>query len=338
VLLAGTLLATACNEGVSVPSTTTEALESTTSVTLAPRLIPSELDLERLEPVIILIADGITFGTALPNDQRALETYVADPAVLDGAARVAYDSASATPLADVTALSIDPGAFHDQEVLDAFVLGVVEASGGSAVLEEIDGRPTLRTIATDGTNVRALGHENLLLIVQGVDDAAVLRVVRGVGAAIAAGQSGDGAQHTPIRALAAGELFIPVTTVGFAPYPEDEEVPDPPSLPGGFVGAEARLAIVAGERRGTVWVLETAATAFPSAEALEPAVAELVADGVRAEVSTVQVGRRVVHGADRASTVVRAFRHHNLVVVVQGREVDQVDAIVSAWSDAIGYS
>ncbi len=340
-LVVSALVCAACNEGVSVPSTTTEDVESTTSVTLAPRLIPSQLDVERLEPATVLVADGIAFGTALPNDQRALETYVADPAVLDGVARIAYDSASAALIGDVTVLSIEPGAFHDEEVLDAFVVGVVEATGGRAISEDVDGRPTLRATGTDGTSVRALAHENLLVLVQGADDIAVRRVVAGMGAAVTAGRSGDGVLHTPILTLAAGELFIPVSTVGFEPYPDGEEVPPAPALPGpagAVAGAEARLAIVAGERRGTTWVIAASTAVFLEAEALEPAVVELVQARLRSEVATVQVGRRVVHGAgpDRAGAVIRAFRHHNLVVVIQGREIDQVDAIVSAWSDAIG--
>jgi hypothetical protein len=72
--------------------------------------------------------------------------------------------------------------------------------------------------------------------------------------------------------------------------------------------------------------------AASSAELLEPAIAALVA--ARAGTPTTSyVESRVVWSANPTDDrpAVRAFRHQNVIVFVQGADPIQLDALVAAW-------
>jgi FAD/FMN-containing dehydrogenase len=117
------------------------------------------------------------------------------------------------------------------------------------------------------------------------------------------------------------------------PPPEEEPAPEPPALPGA-TGLEGRYGVVAGERRTVVWVFTFDPAVYPSAEALEPALAALAssrAGGAPAE--GVEVVDRVVQRATGTGGApsARGFRHHRLAVLVEGMDPAQVDAVVSAW-------
>ena len=158
-------------------------------------------------------------------------------------------------------------------------------------------------------------------------------------AAIAAGITGAVEPVTPLVPLPIDAAYVAVPTVAFQPIPppEEEPPPEPPALPGA-TGVQGRYGVVAGERRTTVWAFTVDSATYPSAEVLEPAMAALVsarAGGAPAE--GVEVVDRVVQRATGAEGAVsaRAFRHQGLVLLVEGLDPAQVDAVVSAWIIAL---
>jgi hypothetical protein len=101
---------------------------------------------------------------------------------------------------------------------------------------------------------------------------------------------------------------------------------------------QGRYGVVAGERRTTVWAFTVDPGAYPSAEVLEPAMAALAsarAGGAAPE--AIEVVDRVVQRATGAegSPSARAFRHGALVLLVEGTDPAQIDAVVSAWIAAL---
>jgi hypothetical protein len=87
-----------------------------------------------------------------------------------------------------------------------------------------------------------------------------------------------------------------------------------------------------------VWAYTLDPATYPSAEALEPALASLAssrAGGAPAE--GVEVVDRVVQRATGAEGALsaRAFRHEGIALLVEGPDPAQLDAVVSAWISAL---
>jgi hypothetical protein len=342
VVLAVVLTASACNGDIKRSgATTTTARAAVPSTTVLPPLIKSELDVQRIEPEAVLVADGYAFGAARPSVKAALDVYGPDAAVLSGVVRLVTDTTSLLPAGDMTVLALDPAVFHDREVFEGYLRGFIEGIGATVTSTDIDGVPVLRAgPAVDGSLVRAYLHENLLIVARGRNDDVLARLVTSQLAAVKAGKPGSSDLITPMRVVPPAQLFVSVPTVGFAAYPSPEVPPPAPVLsnaPGAVSAIETRIVAVAGERRATTWVIGTSAGHFPTAESLTPSIDALAAARYGTAAKTAEVAGRVVVSAQSPSgTALRVFRFQDVVVVIEGIEADQLDAIVSAWSFALG--
>ena len=297
------------------------------------------VELVAVDPARVLVGNGLLFGQPLPSQQTAADAFTEDPEVVAALARRVHAVSGGRLLSDVLVLQLDGAELFDEGVLDAFARGVVAALGdGEQVDEQLGGRTVFASAGPDGT---AMGfvEGDLLVVVRGVDDELVRLVVTRQLAAIAAGGTGSLDPVTPLIPFPIDAPFVAVPTVSFQPIPpaEDEPAPEAPTL-AGATGVQGRYGVVAGERRTTVWAFTVDPAAYPSAEALDPAMAALAssrAGGAPAE--AVEVDDRVVQRATGADGTPSAsvFRHGALVLLVEGTDPAQVDAVVTAWIAAL---
>jgi len=338
LLLGGALLIAACSGGDGDGDTRSPADGDGPNPGAVPTLAGG-LELTPVDPRRVLVADGLAFGQALPSQQLAAKGFTEDPEVTSALVRRVYALADGRLVGEALVLALDGAEVFDQEVLEAFASGVVAALGdGEAEAEELAGRSTYRSRGAGDTAIGFL-EGNLLVVVRGSDDHDVGVVVERQLAAIAAGVLGPPEPVTPLIPVSIGAAFVPAPTIAFQPIPppEEEPAPEPPVLPGA-TGLEGRYGVVAGERRTTVWAFTVDPSVYPSAEVLEPAMAALVsarAGGAPAE--GVKVIDRLVQRATGAEGTpsARAFRQQGLVLLVEGLDPAQVDAVVSAWIAAL---
>lgn len=309
-----------------------------------PGVVPTMVggvDLGSLDPTTVLVGAELTFGSPLPSEQAAAEAYLTDPEVSAAIARRVFVAADGRHLADVAVLVLNGAELFDESVLAAFVHGAVSAAGGGPAAEvPVAGQTVLRAADPSGAVVAAGFREaNLLVIVTGPSGPDVDLTVTRQLEARARGEVGSPTPVTPLVALPVGAAFIPVPTVGFAPIPPPEEEP-PPEAPGlsGAIALEGRYGVVAGERRALVWAFAVDPGAYPSAEALDPALQGLAAaraGGTAPAVS--EVGGRVVYAASNApgTRSAQVFRHGGLVLLVEGNDAAQLDAVTTAWIAAL---
>jgi hypothetical protein len=198
----------------------------------------------------------------------------------------------------------------------------------------VAGRPVLRSRGSLGT-VMGYREGDQLMLVRGPEDQDVSVVIERQLQGLAAGATGDLAPFTPLVPQPIDAAFVAIPTVTFEaiPPPEEEVPPDPPPLPGA-TAVLGRYGVVAGERRTTAWAYTLDPATYPSAEALEPALASLVsarAGGAPAEVT--EVLNRIVLSANgpEGAMSARAFRDDGLVIVVEGQDPAQLDAVITAW-------
>ncbi|MEO7428773.1 MAG: hypothetical protein ABIY48_05245, partial [Acidimicrobiales bacterium] len=299
--------------------------------------IAGGVHLGNLEPTTVLVGSAIAFGAPLPSQQAAADAFVDDPEVHAALARRVYLVADGRHLADVVVLVLDGTQIFDDGVLAGFMRGAVGAMGGGAATDVLlAGQTVLRAGAADSSRL-ATGFRtaNLLVIATGPSQADVDLTVTRQLEARARGEVGAPTPVTPLVPLGADAAFVPVPTVAFAviPPPETEPGPVPPPLPGA-TAVQGRYGVVAGERRTVVWAFTVDAGAYPSAEALEPAMHALVAAGGAGVAPAVtEVGDRIVYSSVGApgSPSAQVFRHKGLVLLVQGDRPDQVDAVTTAW-------
>jgi hypothetical protein len=332
-LLLATLVVAACGGGGGSEGGSTEDRGPNKA---PPQTLAGGVELPSVDPVSLLVGEGLAYGEPLPSEQAAAETYLDDPEVASVVARRLYSLRDARWLGDVLVLALDGGEIFDESVLDAFVEALVGSlADGSAEVVPVGGRDVLRGQADDGT-VMGYREGDQVLLVRGAREqdveVALIRQVR----AFAAGAPGAEEPFTPLLPTPVDAAFVRVPTVAFQPIPppEEEPVPETPTLRGA-TSWQGRYGIVAGERRTTMWAyaLDIPGT-YASAEALEAPVAELVsarAGGAPAE--EVEVFDRVVVSANgpEGSPSARAFRHRGIVVLVEGLVPSQLDAVISAW-------
>jgi hypothetical protein len=304
--------------------------------------IAGGVDLGSLDPSTVLVGAELTFGAPLPSEQAAAEAFLTDPEVSAALTRRAFVAADGRHLADVTVLVLNGAELFDEAVLAAFVDGAVSAAGGgSAVPVPMGGQTVLRAADPSGAVVAAGFREaNLLVIVTGPSGPDVDLTATRQLEARARGEVGSPTPVTPLVALPVGAAFVAVPTVGFAPIPppEDEPFPEVPDLPGA-VALEGRYGVVAGERRALVWAFAVDPGAYPSAEVLAPALQGLAAaraGGTAPAVS--EVGGRVVYAASNSpgTRSAQVFRHGGIVLLVEGNDAAQLDAVTTAWIAALG--
>jgi len=297
------------------------------------------VELGEVELARILVGEALSFGSPLPSEQAAADSFTVDPEVGSAVARRVYSTLDGQQIGALLVLTIDGAAVFDQGVLDAFVSGVVDSFGGGTHEEAVlAGRTVLRSSGPGGT-VIGFREGNQLVVMRGSDDGVIAGAVARQLAGIAAGTTGSVDPVTPLVALPIDAAFVAVPTVAFQTIPPDEEepAPEPPALPGA-TGVQGRYGVVAGERRTTVWAFTLDAAVYPSAEAVTPAIAALVSartGGASTEV--VEVVDRVVQRATGTggSASAAAFRQQGLVLLVEGADPAQVDAVVSAWIVAL---
>jgi hypothetical protein len=181
---------------------------------------------------------------------------------------------------------------------------------------------------------------NLLTIVKGSTPADVDLTVSRQIEARGRGEAGSPTPFTPLVATPVDAAFVAVPTVTFEAIsaPEDEPGPETPAL-AGATAVEGRYGVVAGERRTVVWAFTVDPSVYPAAEVLAPAMEALAtarAGGVAAQ--ALELGGRVVYSAtgEAGSPSAEVFRHRGLVLVVEGVQPDQLDAVTTAWIAALG--
>jgi hypothetical protein len=338
LLLLGALLGAACSggDGGGTSDTTTE--EGGPNAGPVPTLAGG-IVLTPVEPVRVLVGDGLSFGQPLPSQQQAADAFLEDPEVASVVARRVHSLRDGRFVGDALVLALDGTELFDQGVLDAFARSVVAALGdGDHEDIQLAARTAFKSVGADGTAIGFL-EGNLLVIVSGADDHDIGVVVERQLMAIAAGATGTPEPVTPLVAIPIDAAFVAVPTVSFQviPPPEEEPAPEAPTL-AGATGVQGRYGVVAGERRTTVWAFTVDPAAYPSAEVLEPAMAALAsARAGGAPVDGVEVGERVVQRATGAegTASARVFRYAGLVLLVEGTDPAQIDAVVSAWIAAL---
>jgi len=337
-LLAAVMLLAGCGDDGA--SSDGEAAEDRGPNAAPPQTLAGGVALPSVDPLRLLVGDGLAYGQPLPSQQTAADAYLEDPEVASVVSRRLYDRRNGRLLGEALVLALDGKEIFDASVLDAFVAAAVAAQGGgTATTATIAGRPVLRSSGSAGTVMGYLEGDQLMLV-RGSDDTDVGVAVERQLQAMAAGAVGDPEPFTPLVGRPIDAAFVPVPTVTFQPIPppEEEPAPTPPSLPGA-TGVQGRYGVVAGERRTTAWAYTLDPSTYPSAEKLEPALAQLVsAHAGGAPVEPAEVLGRVVLSADgpEGSPSVRAFRQEGLVLVVEGLVPAQLDAVVTAWLTALG--
>ena len=302
--------------------------------------LPGGVDLPALDPAVVLTGSGLAFGTPLPSEQVAAEGFTADPEVSMAIARRVFVAVDGRRLGSVLVLVLDGSALADDDALAAFVRGAVAGLGGGRARDlQVAGRTVVRSTGPEGVTL-GFREGNLLTIVTGTEESDVRLAVTRQLEAIGRGELGVTTPVTPLIAVPGGAAFIPMAAVSFEPIPPPEEEPGPesPVLPGA-AGVEGRYGVVAGERRTVVWAFTLDLATYPSAEALAPALPELVAaraDGTAPH--AVEVVDRVVLVSTNPDGTPSAcvFRHQGLVLLVEGDRAAQLDAVVTAWITALG--
>lgn len=293
----------------------TASVPSTSTTTETPRLDPNSA----------LVARGYLFGSAPPSLAATRDVYRADDLVLGSEVAVAWHASRVQRIADVIVLSLDEPALVDDEVVRAYV----KAFEGA--------------LARAGQRSVSFLHGNLLVVLVGPDSRAVTALRSAMQAAIKSGGKGGATRTTPMRRVATTSVFVELPDAVFEPYPvptdttvegtpttEDPgEPPPPPTIDAsGAVGSvELRRVLVGSEARALAWALAIRTDVVRSAEQLESLVERSVRSRVRADVTTRAVSDRVVWVA----AGIRAFRAHNIVVIVEGADEVQLDALVASW-------
>ena len=304
--------------------------------------IEGGVELPAVDPAAVLVGRALAFGRPLPSEEAAAAALTEDPEVVSVVVRRVYGVVTARLVARVMVLSLDGPEIFDEGVLDGFVRGVVGASGGGPVEEVMVGsRSTLRSVG-EAMAARGFRDGDLLVVVTAPDAADAALVVERQIAARAAGAPGSLEPQTPMLPLPIGAPFVEVPTVTFEPVPppEEEPLPSVPAL-AGATAVEGRYGVVGGERRTIVWSFTVDAATYPWAEGLESAMAALVSTRAGGSgVLPTEVIDRVVLAADAAPGVegalsARVFRHGALVLLVEGSDPLQVDAVVADWISAL---
>lgn len=338
LLISGALFCAGC-AGENAPEGATTDAESRGPNAGTPPTLTGGVELVAVDPLRVLVGDGLAFGRPLPSEQAGADAFAQDPEVAATTLRRVHSLPDGRLLGQVLVLTLEGAEIFDQGVLGAFVRGVVATLGdGTATDSVVGGRPVLRSLGPAGTTIGFL-EGNLLVLARGAADPDVTSVVERQLAAIAAGVVGPPDPVTPLVPLPIDAAFVPVPTVVFQviPPPEDEPPPEPPGFPGA-TGVQGRHGVVAGERRTIVWAFTLDPAAYPSAEIVEPAMAALASSRAGGAVpEAVEVIDRVVQRATGSPDLpsARVFRHEGLVLLVEGADPAQLDAVVSAWIDAL---
>lgn len=300
------------------------------------------VDLPPVDPVTLLVGDGLAYGTPLPSEQAAADALVGAE-VAQALVRRIYIAGEGRHVADLLVLTVDGTQVFDEAVLAAFERGVVAALGGGEPDEvPLSARTVLRAADASGRTVLGVREGNQMVVVRAATEADAITTAALLLDARDRGAVGSLDPATPLVGVPVDAGFVAVPGVAFTPFlpPEMEPGPVPPELPGA-AAVEGRYGVVAGERRTVVWSFAVDVATHPTAEKLAPALQALVAaraGGTAPQPS--ELGGRVVLSAIGAAgtPAVQVFRHQGLVLVVEGPEPAQVEAVTTAWITALGPS
>ena len=300
-----------------------------------PQTLAGGVELPEVDPVDLLVGEGLAYGEPLPSEQAAADAYLEDPEVRSVVVRRLYSLRDGRLLAKVLVLALDGSELFDEAVLDAFVEAAIGSLGdGDVETVPVAGRDVLRSRGPDDT-VMGYREGDQLLVVRGAHDRDVAVVLERQVEAFAAGAPGAEQPVTPLVPTPIDAAFVAVPTLTFQPIPPPEEEP-PPETPTlrGATSAQGRYGVVAGERRTTIWAYSLDNRRIPSAEELESALSELVsARAGGATTEEVEVFGRVVLRADakEGTPSARAFRFNGIAILVEGLVPSQLDAVITAW-------
>jgi hypothetical protein len=304
-----------------------------------PPTVAGGIELPPVDPATVYVGDDLAFGAVLPSEAAASGELGDEQEVASVGSRRVYTVSDARLLGDVLVLQLRGAGFFDESVLAGWQRGLVEGLAGAPPTELVlAGEPGLAA-AGDGGSVAAFRDGDVFVVATAStpEDAALI-----AGRMREARRRGDESRPdpaTPMRPLAPSSLFVAVPAVSFVPFPPPEEEP-PPLAPvlAGATGADGRIGAIGGERRATVWVYALDPATYPSAEALQPALGGLVSTRAGgAPAADVELADRVVAAADGGDAgSARAFRHGNVAVLVEGADPADLDAIVTAWTTALG--
>lgn len=303
--------------------------------------IQGGVELPVVDPAALLAGDGLAFGTPLPSEQAAADAFVGGE-VAQVLARRVYLAAEGRHLADLLVLTLDGTQIFDDEVLAAFERGMVAALGGGELGEvTLSARTVHRSVDAAGRSTLGVREGNQLVVVRAANEGDATTALTLLLDAKDRGAVGSLDPVTPLVALPADAGFVAVPGVAFTPFLPSEVEPAPaaPDLPGA-IAVDGRYGVVAGERRTVVWSFAIDPAAYPTAEALAPALQALTSAraGGAAAADAAEVGGRVVLSATSPAGAPSAqvFRHQGLVLVVEGTQRDQVAAVTTAWIAALG--
>jgi hypothetical protein len=234
--------------------------------------------------------------------------------------------------------------FTSGTAVDGYVRGL---ASGSA--ESVDGAEQVDLGGVDAfaasTNAQAFVTfrlDNVIVLVTAPTSDGARTLAATMAEAALSGSGGGGSTVTPFGEVPPSSAFVDLNGFGFIVFPNDEEKTDlayeplPVPLVDGLAGLpEARLVVIGNEIRGAAWVLPTARTSYASAEDLVEPMRLLAAARSGGEVTEEVVNGRTVFAGDTAASV-RVVREENLVLVVDGIDPVNADAIVAEWLGSLG--
>ncbi len=296
------------------------------------------------DPASVLAGAGLVFGTAGGAAVLSVQGYETDPLVQQAVVRDVYAADTGEPVGSVVVLTLAPGVFTSTAAVDGYVRGL--ASGAA---ESVGGA---QEIALGGVDGFFASTESQAFVTFRLDDVvALVSAPTGGGAQTLAATIAQGALSgaggavstvTPFAEVPASSAFVDLEGFEFDLFPGDDEKgdlayePQPAPLLDGLLGLpEARLVVIGNEIRGAAWVLPAARASYASAEELVEPMRLLAAERSGGEVTEEVVAGRTVFAGDAGASV-RVAVDENLVLVVDGIDPVNADAILAEWLGSLG--
>lgn len=301
------------------------------------------LELGNRDPASVLTGDGLLFGDPGPEALLASQGFESDPLVQSAATRGVYSADTLESVATVSALGLAPGVFTSAAAVDGYVRGLaVGVAGGDdtpvdAQLGALDGFAA----SSESRSVITFRLDNVVVLVAASSPAGARIVAAAMVNATVGGAVADPGTTTPFAVLDPAAAFVALNGFVFAPFPTDEEKvvlafePLPVPLIDGMGGLpQGRLVVLGNEIRASAWALPASPDSYASAEALVDPMRLLAAARSGGEVSEQVVAGRTIYKGD-ASEPIRVFRLANLVLVVDGLDAANADAVVAEWARSL---
>ena len=302
------------------------------------------IDFGDRDPTSLLAADGFVFGGPEPETVLAADGIGSDPLVQRALARTVYSAETGEELATLLAVVLEPGVFTSAAAVNGFVGGLATGLIGTddppmpVPIGGFDG-----FAASSGQrSIVAFRVDNVVVMVEADSPATAGAVGEAVAVADSTGAGVDSTTMTPFSDVDPFSVFSPLAGFEFAVFPTDEEKVDLPFEPlpvptldglAGFPVGE--LVVIGNEIRGAAWAVPVSRASYASAEDLIEPMRNLAATRSGGAATEQVIAGRTVYGGDAVESI-RVFRHENLVLVVDGFDRVNADAIVAAWARSVG--